>query len=302
MRPLTADRDMRPAPNPPARREPLIRLQRRDGRRKEARAWYKRPALLAAIVGGVLLAGTVGIAWLTGAAGEFAAGAGRSARHATIAAGFAVAHVKVTGREATPRDELLAAIGVSRGDPILFFDADEARAKIERISWVKTASVRRLLPDTLMIELAERVPAARWQIDGQTLLIDRDGKLLRGPDVTAFPHLKRVVGPGAADKVGELFDMLSSEPELFARVKDAVRVRGRRWDLAFDNGVVVMLPEEGADFAWRHLATLDREKDLLSKAIVAVDLRLPEKLVVKMLSDSVPPPPAPPRKAGGKNA
>ena len=302
MRPLTADRDGRPAPNPPARREPLIRLQRRDNRRKETRPWYKRPSLIAGAVGAFLIVATAGVTWISGAAADLAANMGRSVRQATIAAGFTVAHVKVSGREATPRDELLAAIGLGRGDPILFFDADEARARIERISWVSSAAVRRLLPDTVFIELAERVPAARWQLDGQLLLIDREGKVLRGPDVAEFPHLKRVVGPGAADKVGELFELLGAEPELFARVKDAVRVRNRRWDLAFDNGVVVMLPEEGADFAWRHLATLDREKGLLSKAIVAVDLRLPDKLVVKMLSDSVPPPPAPPRKVGGKNA
>ncbi|WP_162914617.1 cell division protein FtsQ/DivIB [Desertibaculum subflavum] len=305
MRPLTADREARPAPNPPARREPLIRLKRRDGRRGAQRTWYRRPSLIAGAAGAVLLIGTGAVAWLSGWAADLAAEMGRSARQATVTAGFAIAHVNVVGRESTPRDELLAAIGVGRGDPILFFDVDEARAKIERISWVRAAAVRRMLPDTVLIELSERVPAARWQIDGQTLLIDREGKLLRGPDISAYQHLKRVVGPGAADKAGELFDLLAVEPQLFARVKDAVRVRGRRWDLAFDNGVIVMLPEEGADFAWRHLATLDREKGLLSKAIVAVDLRLPEKLVVKMLSDSVPQPPAapaPPRKAGGKNA
>lgn len=302
MRPLTADRDSRPAPNPPARREPLIRLQRRDSRRKGERPWYKRPSLIAGVAGVTLLVLTGAAAWLSGAASDLAGEIGRSVRRATVAAGFAVDHVKVVGRESTPRAELLAAVGVARGDPILFFDADQARAKIEQISWVRTAAVRRMLPDTVLIELAERVPVARWQIDGQTLLIDRDGKVLRGPDVAAYGHLKRVVGPGAADKVGELFDTLAAEPALFDRVKDAVRIRGRRWDLAFDNGVIIMLPEDGADFAWRHLATLDREKGLLSKAIVAVDLRLPEKLVVKMLSDSVPQPPAPPRKAGGKNA
>lgn len=302
MRPLTADRDGRLAPNPPARREPLIRLKRRDGRRGQQRAWYRRPSLVAAASGGVLLAATAAFAWASGAASDLAAQIGRSVRQATATAGFAVAHVNVVGRESTPREELLAAVGVTRGDAILFFDADEARARIEQISWVRAAAVRRMLPDVILIELAERVPMARWQIDGQTLLVDRDGKVLRGPDVTAYRHLKRVVGPGAADRVGELFDLLSVEPELFARVKDAVRIRGRRWDIAFDNGVIAMLPEDGAEFAWRHLATLDREKGLLSKAIVAVDLRLPEKLVVKMLSDSVPPPPAPPRKAGGKNA
>jgi cell division protein FtsQ len=300
MRPLTADD--RPAPNPPARREPLIRLRREGRRRGDAQPWYLRPSLIAAATGVALLAVTIFVAWLSGAVADLAAGIGRSTKEATAAAGFSVQHVKVVGRESTPRDELLAAVGVARNDPILFVDVDAARERIEQISWVKRAAVRRMLPDTVLIDLVERVPVARWQIDGQTVLIDRDGKVLRGPDVEAYRHLKRVVGPGAADKVGELFDMLAVEPELFARVKDAVRIRGRRWDLSFDNGVIAMLPEDGAELAWRHLATLEREKGILGKAIVAIDLRLPEKLVVKMLSDSVPPPPATPRKAGGKNA
>jgi len=300
MRPLTASRDSRPAPNPPAKREPLIRIGRRKGGAVAAGSRLRRAAITAAVV---IAAGAGGATWIwqSGILGAAAERIEQAATAASVSAGFRIAAVNVVGRNATAREALRQAVGLDRGDPILFFDAEAARQRIERIPMVKSAAVHRQLPDTVLIEIVERVPVARWQIEGRTVLVDRDGKVLSGYEAEGFADLKRIVGAGAATRVGDLFDMLGAEPALYARVKDIVRVRDRRWDISFENGVIVMLPEEGAAEAWRKLAALEREKGLLGRAIVAVDMRLPEKLVVRMMRETVPQPPTPPKKAG-KNA
>jgi cell division protein FtsQ len=196
--------------------------------------------------------------------------------------GLTVQEIDVQGRDATAPDALLAAVDAARGSPILFFDANAARERIEHIGWVKYATVQRILPGTILIRIVERRPFARWQIDGRTVLIDRDGKVLAEGDPVDFRQLRRVVGPGAADHASELFDTLTAEPTLFARVRDATRVRDRRWDIELDNGVVVYLPEQAAEVAWRHLAIMDREQKLLEKAVIGIDLRLPDRTVVRL--------------------
>jgi cell division protein FtsQ len=138
------------------------------------------------------------------------------------------------------------------------------------------------LPGTILIRIIERRPFARWQIDGRTVLIDRDGKVLEEGAPVDFRQLRRVVGPGAADHASELFDTLTAEPALFARVRDATRVRDRRWDIELDNGVIVYLPEQAAEVAWRHLAIMDREQRLLEKAVISIDLRLPDRTVLRL--------------------
>lgn len=200
----------------------------------------------------------------------------------SASAGLAVENVEVEGRLVTPAPLLLAALGVHRGEPILFFDAEAARERLERIGWVKTASVERLLPGTILIRIVERQPFARWQNDGRTVVIDRDGVVLSPGDPARYRTLKLVVGPGAATRAGALFDMLTLEPALARHVVAAVRVRERRWDLKLDNGITVRLPEHQPAAAWRELAELERQDHVLDKALVAIDLRLADRVVFQL--------------------
>ncbi|MCW5732453.1 MAG: cell division protein FtsQ/DivIB, partial [Alphaproteobacteria bacterium] len=215
----------------------------------------------------------------------------------------AVRDNNVPGRHEPAPAALLAAIGLKRGDPILFFDAEEARRRIERIAWVERASVQRILPDTILINIVERSPHARWQIDGRVLLVDREGKVLSSADPARFGELRRVVGPGAERRARALFEMLEREPELAARVRDAVRVRDRRWDLEFDNGITVQLPEHNAEAAWAQLALMQRERQVLERAVSAIDLRLPGRVVVRLTPEAMEylNPPKAGRRPGGSS-
>ncbi|HUN50991.1 MAG TPA: FtsQ-type POTRA domain-containing protein, partial [Candidatus Sulfotelmatobacter sp.] len=256
-------------------------------RRKPQPVWLK-PVLVGGLAA-LCLAGSGGCGWWLWHSGRVAtalADAHAALARAMIDAGLTVQEIDVEGRHATSAEDLLQAVGVKRGDPILFFDADAARERIEKIGWVKTAAVQRILPGTILLRIVERQPFARWQIDGRTVLIDHDGKVLEEHVPEEYRELRRVVGPGAADHAGELFDMLMAEPALFGRVRDAVRVRDRRWDIELDNGMTVRLPEQGADVAWRHLAIMDREQKLLDKALVSIDLRLPDRTVVRLTPEA----------------
>ena len=201
-------------------------------------------------------------------------------------AGFTVQQITVDGRRQVSAETLLRAVGVRRGDPILAIDLDAVRERIEQIGWVRTAAVERRLPDTLHLEVVERTPFARWQVDGRSYLIDRAGVVLQPTADSEALALPRVVGPGAAAKAAALFDLLGTEPVLMRRVANAVWVRARRWDIEFDNGVVARLPEDGADAAWKRLAELEREQRILGRDIVAVDLRLPDRTLVRLTPEA----------------
>ncbi|HYM30564.1 MAG TPA: FtsQ-type POTRA domain-containing protein [Candidatus Cybelea sp.] len=316
MRALRISAAERPAPNPHARPRPFsgaeeiaggmrlfswLRFFRRKGdvpsmaaqrrrataRRKPQPPWVK-PTVIAALLAGCVALATAGGWWLWRTSGfdrAFVA-LNRTAVVVMAAGGLTVQEIDVEGRNATTPDQLLLAVGIRRGDPILLFDADAARERIEQIGWVKSATVQRILPSTILLRIVERRPMARWQIDGHTVLIDHDGKVLDEGDPADFRELRRVVGPGAADHASELFDMLAGEPLLFSRVRDAVRVRDRRWDLTLDDNVKVQLPEQNAEVAWRHLAIMEREQHILEKAIEVVDLRLPDRTVVRLTPDA----------------
>ncbi len=213
-----------------------------------------------------------------------------------VRAGLTVQDVELTGREHTPADAVLAASGLHRGDPILFVNLDDVRARIQGLGWIESASVVRRLPDTIAISIVERAPFARWQLNGRTVLIDRTGAVLERDDPDDYRDLKRVVGEGAAKHAAALFGLLATEPALAARVTDAVRVRNRRWDLELDNGLTVRLPEDGMDTAWARLAALEREQKLLGRDIATIDFRLSDRTIVRLTPEAMAA-----RKTPGKN-
>ncbi len=234
---------------------------------------------------GVLLLGIVLIAYgalhgrVGGAGGSIVGWRERVGR----AIGLSVQTVDIDGRANTPEPLLREALGIRIGDPIFGVSIEAARLRIESLSWVEHAVVERRLPGTIHVSLIERRPFAIWQSQGKFQLIGRDGGVVANEDVSAFASLPLVVGAGAPGHAAELLDALQGQPALAARVGAAVRVGERRWNLQLKNGITVMLPESHATAALTRLMELQAADALLDRPIAAVDLRLPDRLVVRPL-------------------
>jgi cell division protein FtsQ len=200
----------------------------------------------------------------------------------TAALGFRVADIRVEGRATTERDTILAALGASPGTPILAVDPGRAKQQLESLPWVRSATIERRLPDTIYVRLVERQPMALWQHGGRLELIDKSGSVIPVTRLDRFARLPMVVGEDAAAHAADLLAMLSSEPELAARVTAAIEVGGRRWNLKIDNAIDVLLPADDAAAAWADLARLQRNDAILQRDVRAIDLRLPDRLVVRV--------------------
>ncbi|HEX6842425.1 MAG TPA: FtsQ-type POTRA domain-containing protein [Stellaceae bacterium] len=265
-------------------------LKRRDDppapRQRQAQPWSRRTILLssgAAALTALALAGFVlertGVIARAGAAVE------QRLFALTARCGLAVANVQVEGRERTSRAAVLDAVAVVRGTPILAVDPADAKQRLEAVPWIRSASVERRFPDTLHIRLVERQPLAFWQRHGKLVLIDRDGVTIPTDRLDQFGNLIVLVGPDAPAHGAELIDMLATEPTLAAHVAAAVRMGGRRWNLHLDNNVDIALPEDDAAAAWRRLAQVERSDGILEREIQEVDLRLPDRLVVRTATE-----------------
>lgn len=199
----------------------------------------------------------------------------------TVALGFRIEEILVTGRSETPQKDLLAAIGLHRGAPIFAFDPDAARAKIEALPWVKSAAVERMLPNTVVLRIRERRPLAIWQNNGRFALIDGEGRVIKRDGLERYAGLLLVVGDDAPTHAADLIGMLAAEPALRDRVKAAVRVGGRRWDVRLKNDVDVRLPEENPAAAWKRLAEYEHRHGVLERDVQVLDLRIPDRLIVR---------------------
>ncbi|NWH08415.1 MAG: FtsQ-type POTRA domain-containing protein [Alphaproteobacteria bacterium] len=197
-------------------------------------------------------------------------------------AGFAIGDVRLSGRERLTAQDVLGALQVRRGDPILAFDVEQARHNLLKLEWVKDARVERRLPDTVMVSVVEKVPFALWQVDGKLSLIEADGSVITDKDATQFQHLPMIVGKGANREARSLIDLLGR----FARIKKVVSasvfVSQRRWDLHTDNDITIELPEENAAAAFADLDRLILEHNVLQRAIKKIDMRIKPYAVERM--------------------
>lgn len=218
--------------------------------------------------------------------------AGRAIGHA----GFAVDGYQIVGLRHMNRnlvddvvvDELRRASEASgnpEGRPAQpLVDVGAIRARLLQFGWVKDARVSRRLPDALVIDIVERTPAAMWQ-EGQRLsLIDADGVVLDQVPLDRMPDLPLLIGPGANGRASDLRTLMAAVPTLKPQLASATWVGGRRWDLSFQSGEIVALPEgeQAARSALAKFARVDRSSGLLGRGLVRFDLRIPDKMIVRL--------------------
>lgn len=282
--------------NPTARPRPGTRGK--AGAKKPARRrvpFLLRPACRRAMILSLGIAGLLGGAnwlWQDGWYGRQWQAAVARAYDLTADAGLKVGDLLVEGRQRTRRSRILEALRVRRDTPILTIDPRAARERLKALPWVRDATVERRLPDVVYIRLVERRPLALWQHGGRLAVIDRTGSVVPQADPRHFATLPLVVGPDAPQHAAELIAVLDGQPDLKSEVLAAVRVGGRRWNIRLKGGIDVRLPEGDLAGAWEQLARIEREHGVLERDVVVIDLRLPDRLVVRT---------APGAKAAGRN-
>ena len=179
----------------------------------------------------------------------------------------------------------LAADQKTTAMPLL--DVSAIRERLLDYGWVKDARVSRRFPDTLVIDIVEREPAALWQDEDRLTLIDRDGVVLDRVPVSRMPDLPLLIGKGANQHARGLDSLLGMTPSLKAQLVSATWVGERRWDLAFQSGEIVALPEgqTAAATALTRFARMDKSAGLLGRGIIRFDLRIPGKMTVRLPRD-----------------
>jgi len=251
----------------------------------------------------VVLTGGVALMLATGGRAHAVAERVESAFAGRLASvGFQVKSVELEGASRFSIPYILKAAGVTQGEPMLGLDLEAIRQRVEKVGWVKSVRVLRLMPDTLMIAVDERPRLAVWQVGGKSYVIDPTGQIIPEADPGLFVDLPLIVGDGANLAAAAILPELSARPRLLSKLDAVVRVDQRRWDLRLKDGSLIQLPAQNEDAALIELDQLDQKDRLLDLGFQRVDLRDPEMIAVRprdataqegAMPLAAPPPPAP---------
>ena len=210
---------------------------------------------------------------------------GRAAGEAVGDAGFRVKSVDVQGiRRMDPRPVYELALD-QKTTAMPLVDVSDIRNRLLEFGWVKDARVSRRFPDTLVIDIVERKPAALWQDEDRLTLIDSEGVVLDRVPVSQMPDLPLLIGKGANSQAVPLQQLLDKVPSLKAQLVSATWIGERRWNLSFQSGELLMLPEgsSAAATALTRFAKMDQSAGLLGRGFISFDLRKPDKTMTVRL-------------------
>jgi len=196
--------------------------------------------------------------------------------------GFEVETVRIEGINKLSVPYLAQHLGVDVGDPIFRHSIKEIQANLKALPEIRSARVERRLPDTLFIEIVERTVSAIWQHQGEYKLIDWDGTVLANQQRDAAMRYIVMTGDDVPTHAQAFLDMLETTPELKDQVESAMRIGDRRWDVKMRSGLVIKLPEKQAEKAWLAFSKLNLQQQLLGRPIQSIDMRIEDRLFLKM--------------------
>ncbi|TFI57945.1 FtsQ-type POTRA domain-containing protein [Sphingomonas parva] len=202
-------------------------------------------------------------------------------------AGFSMKRVEIKGARKVPQLQIYNIAFDQPTAAMPLIDLEATRQRLLRFGWVREARVSRRFPDTLVVDIVERKPAAVWQHNQRLALIDMDGVVLEPVRMDAMPDLPIVIGPAANVHASELGRLVDAAPKLQAMMAGASWIGGRRWDIRFQSGEILALPE-GEAAARKALATfarMDQATQLLGRGFVRFDMRIPGKFIVRVSNE-----------------
>lgn len=195
--------------------------------------------------------------------------------------GWAIDDILINGRSKTDFNDLQQAINLDRSNSILAVDLNALQQNLQALPWVKKAEIKRsFLPNLLQIKLTEKEVIALWQYGNRFYPVDTNGNLINA-EFTPHKPILVIVGRKAPEKIGELLKITSENPELSSRIKAAIFLSGRRWDIILDdieNGVTIQLPAKNMDEAWKKFVKIENQQGILKRKLTSIDLRYENRI------------------------
>jgi len=223
--------------------------------------------LVLSIIGTLLFVVFLGL-WLGGFLPNVMKAGDDFKRNRLMSMGFVIKQVDVMGEGRLSEEDVRRALGVYAGDYLFGIDMDGAQQRVESLSWVDRAVVRRLWPDRIVVQIIERQPYALWQHEGTVKVVDAKGTAITDANTAQFTQLTMRL-------------MMDEFPQIARRVDSFVNVSDRRWDMVLDDGALrVKLPEKNMRNALRHLQNLQAQTQILDRTIETIDMRLPDRLTL----------------------
>ena len=177
-----------------------------------------------------------------------------------------------------------------KGRSLFTFNSEDAAKEIKTLSWVKKVNIKKNFPNTLSVVVIENDPFAYLLKNQKVYLIDIDGELIVEKDENAIIEDQRLIVRGIESE-SNLSNMISNlnihYPDILSSVKEMEFIERRRWNLIFNNRLLIKLPESNIGKSLEDLKKLIEKYKIFKNNIIEVDLRINDRAIIKIYGDKL---------------
>ena len=201
---------------------------------------------------------------------------------------FQIKNVIIEGSEKSNISEIENNLSEIKGN-LIGLNFDYIKEIVESSEWVKRASIKKVLPSTLKINLTENDPYAIYFQQGKSFLIDLDGSIVTEIDLDNYEDdLLFVRGENSPELLEQLIrDISITFPNLTQTLEEVEFIEKRRWNLKLKNKLLVKLPDVNIQKSLKNLKQLFEEQEVMESNIIEIDLRIPGRAALKVLDGKI---------------
>ena len=200
--------------------------------------------------------------------------------------GFKIKNVLISGTHNLSQDYLRNIINTQNHINILNVNLHTIYNKIIQNSWVEETYVERILPDTIKIKVLEKKPIAIWQNHKGNKLITINGDVISHANVNKFKNSFPIIkGEKSKENISTILKILETNKNFAKNIWSLTFINQRRWDLHFNQGLIVRLPSQDVIKAWQKIIKLQNSYNILNLRLTEIDLRNPEQILGKINFD-----------------
>lgn len=193
-----------------------------------------------------------------------------------------VQSIEIINASPLVKERIFDSIQALRNYPVLAIKLTKLQEIIKQMPWVADVIVHRKLTGSLMIKVLEINPYFIWlNDDGMYRIINSEKEVVKNTkpfSVDDFIIIEK--GQNALDNSDIIRFIIYYDPQLLKQIYKLV-FNGYRWDIHLRNGIIIKLPEENLDIAYKNFVELNKQHNILDKHIKYVDITTENKLFIK---------------------
>ena len=201
---------------------------------------------------------------------------------------FQIKNVIIEGSEKSNISEIENNVTEFKGN-LIGLNFNSIKEIVESSEWVKRASIKKVLPSTLKINVTENDPYAIYFQEGKSFLIDLDGSIITEINLNNYEDdLLFVRGENSPELLEQLIrDISIAFPNLTQTLEEVEFIEKRRWNLKLNNKLLVKLPDENIQQSLKNLKQLFEEQEVMESNIIEIDLRIQGRAALKVLDGKI---------------